>query len=83
MTDFQLLKEFLELNITQTEFAKQKGIKIPSMNKKLWYQLNMLYMMGLHTPGPYAYEVRYARKNKEELLKAISNFTQDLEQTDF
>lgn len=75
MTDYSLLKEFLQLDITQTEFAKMKGIKIPTMNKKLWYQLNMLYMKGLHTPGPYAYEVRYARKNKEELLKAIEKIS--------
>lgn len=73
--DYSLLKEFLQLDITQTEFAKMKGIKIPSLNKKLWYQLNMLYMNGLHTPGPYAYEVRYARKNKEELLKAIEKIS--------
>lgn len=72
MTDYNLLKEFLQLDITQTEFAKQKGMKTSQMNKKLWYQLNMLYMNGLHSPGPYAYEVKYARKNKEELLKVLN-----------
>lgn len=74
--DYTLLKEFLESDLSQKDFAIQKNVKQSVISKKLWYQLNRLYMDGLHHPGPYAYEVRYARKNKEELLKAINSLYQ-------
>ena len=74
--DYTLLKEFLESDMTQKEFAIQKNVKQSVISKKLWFLLNKLYMDGLHDPGPYAYEVRYARKHKEKLLKAINNLYQ-------
>jgi hypothetical protein len=79
MTDYSLLKEFLESDTTQTELAKKKGMTTSQMNKKLWHQLNMLYMKGLHSPGPYAYEVRYAKKNKEVLLSVLRELSQNNE----
>jgi hypothetical protein len=32
-----------------------------------------LYKNGLITPGPYAYEVRYAKKHKDQILNVLSN----------
>ena len=74
--DYSLLKEYLESDMTQVAFAKIKNMSNSQMNKKLWFQLNKLYMDGLHDPGPYAYEVRYARKHREKLLKAINSLYQ-------
>jgi hypothetical protein len=74
MTDYSLLKEFLESGLTQKAFAEHKQANYNWMNKKLWLQMNNLYKDNIVIPGMYAYEVRYAQKHKEKILKAISNF---------
>jgi hypothetical protein len=72
MTDYTLLKEFLESDMTQKDFSKSKNIDNSFMNKKLWRQLMTLYKENIIMPGQYGYEVRYAKRHKEEILKAIS-----------
>ena len=72
MTDFTLLKEFLESGLTQKAFAESKGRDTQWISKLLWKQMMNLYKNGIITPGPYAYEVRYSKKHKDQILKAIN-----------
>ena len=72
MTDFTLLKEFLESGLTQKAFAESKGRDTQWISKLLWKQMMNLYKNKIITPGPYAYEVRYAKKHKDQILKAIN-----------
>lgn len=76
MTDFNLLKEYLESGLTQVAFAKQKKMTAQWLGKVLWLQLMYLYKNRLVTPHPYSYEVRYAHKYKEEILSALSKINQ-------
>ena len=71
-----LLKEFLESGLTQKAFAEKKKMTAQWLGKELWLQLMYLYKNRLVKPHPYSYEVRYAHKYKDEILKALSKLNQ-------
>ena len=75
MTDFTLLKEFLESGLTQKAFAESKGKDVQWTSKVLWKQMMRLYLSGLVVPGPYAYEVRYAKKYKKQILEVLDKIS--------
>ena len=72
MTDYSLLKEFLESDMTQKAFAEHKKMSVQWIGKLLWKQMMSLYKNNIVKPGPYAYEVRYAKKNKDKILTALN-----------
>ena len=69
-----LLKEFLESDLSQKAFAEHKQMPLREVKKLLWQQMMTLYKKGIVSPKYYSYEVRYAKKHKEEFLQAIKYF---------
>ena len=70
---YQLLKEFLECDLSQKDFAEARGVPFRKMNAELWKQMMSLFKCGLVIPKMYQIEMRYLRKYKEEFLTAINN----------
>lgn len=74
----QLLKEFLESGLTQTEFAKRKGITQNKMSKELmklrWQLLDCQLFDVEAYINPYASELFHVKRNTASWLKAIEMF---------
>jgi len=80
--DFNLLKEFLQSNTTQKEFAKSNNISVNTISYKLQNQISrLLYTKVIDAKNiicDTSIVIYDVRRNKENWLKAINAYEQTM-----